>query len=277
MLKLLYITKDPAVALAAESAGVDWIFVDMEIRGKEERQGHLDTVISRHTVDDVRSLRSVLTKAQLLARVNPWGSDSRQEITETIDAGADIVMLPYFHTAAEVGAFVRSVDGRARTCLLLETPDAVRNLEAILAVPGIDYVHIGLNDLHLGYGLTFMFELFANGTVEKLAGKIRPARIPFGVGGVGRIGEGTLPATTILGEHYRLGSEAVILSRAFLDHDISADDEYLSRLFKDQVRKIRDYEEFLTRQDPQFFEANSTSLRDAVQTIVDSKVGSLAS
>jgi len=45
-LKLMYITNDAEIAKIAENAGVDWIFVDLEINGKEERQGHLDTVIS---------------------------------------------------------------------------------------------------------------------------------------------------------------------------------------------------------------------------------------
>lgn len=276
MLKLLYITKDPVVALAAESAGVDWIFADMEIRGKEERQGHLDTVISRHTVEDVRALRSILTNSKLLVRVNPWGEGSEDEITSVIDAGTDIVMLPYFHTASEVERFIQEVDGRAQACLLLETPEAVNNLEGILAVPGIDYVHIGLNDLHLGYGLTFMFELFANGTVENIAEKIQTTGIPFGVGGVGRIGEGALPATTILGEHYRLGSQAVILSRAFLDHAVTAEDIDMFQLFENEVQKIRDYEDLLTEQGPEFFKVNLEGLQGAVKEIVSNKLGPVA-
>ncbi|WP_214834823.1 hypothetical protein [Exiguobacterium sp. E4787] len=44
-LKLMYITNEPNIALLAEQNGVDWVFVDLELNGKEERQGHLDTVI----------------------------------------------------------------------------------------------------------------------------------------------------------------------------------------------------------------------------------------
>ena len=44
MLKLFYITKDPAVARIAQAAGVDRIFVDMEYIGKAQRQGGMDTV-----------------------------------------------------------------------------------------------------------------------------------------------------------------------------------------------------------------------------------------
>ena len=47
MLKLMYITGDPQIALIAEAAGVDRIFVDMETVGKELRQGGMKTVQSR--------------------------------------------------------------------------------------------------------------------------------------------------------------------------------------------------------------------------------------
>ena len=52
-LKLMYITNDPAVALLAEAVGTDWIWVDLETLGKAERQGHMDSVKSHHTVDDI--------------------------------------------------------------------------------------------------------------------------------------------------------------------------------------------------------------------------------
>ena len=64
---------------------------------------------------------------------------------------------------------------------LLETPQAVENLYSILAVSGIDYVHVGLNDLHLGYGLRFMFELLANGTVERICNRVKQRGYPSGL------------------------------------------------------------------------------------------------
>lgn len=44
MLKLMYITNDSTVAKIAVDAGVDRIFIDMEVLGKVERQGGMDTV-----------------------------------------------------------------------------------------------------------------------------------------------------------------------------------------------------------------------------------------
>jgi hypothetical protein len=54
MLKLMYITNDPKVARIAADAGVDRIFVDMEVMGKAQRQGHMDSVKSFHTFADIR-------------------------------------------------------------------------------------------------------------------------------------------------------------------------------------------------------------------------------
>lgn len=236
----MYLTNDPQVAAIAQAAGVDRIFLDLELRGKEERQGHLDTVISHHSIEDVRRLKAVLTSAQLLVRVNSMYAGSEAEINKVIADGADIVMLPYFKTVKEVSDFVSVCKGRVKTCLLFETPEAVEHIDEILAVPGIDEVHVGINDLHLGYHLNFMFELVANGTVEALCRKFAEKGIPYGFGGVGRPGSNVaLPAERILAEHYRLGSSQVILSRAFCDMSKIHDRSHLAEDFKAGVDDIR--------------------------------------
>ncbi len=249
-LKLMYITNRPEIALIAEHAGVDRIFIDMEYIGKAARQGGMDTVQNHHTPEDVRRIRGVLTAADLLVRVNPIheaaadGScgSSEEEIEEVLAAGADIVMLPYFKTAAEVRRFVQIVGGRARTMLLLETPEAADALEEILQVPGVDEIHIGINDLSLGYGRDFMFQLLADGTVERLCLRLRDTGIPYGFGGVAAVGTGTLPAEAILREHYRLGSSMVILSRSFCRTDPDTDPDQIRDRFETGVRVIRAFE-----------------------------------
>ena len=92
-MRLLFITRDPAIGLMAERAGVDWIFVDLEYRGKLTRQARRDTVISAHTVADVVAMRAVLTRAQLLVRVNPLGDWSAQEIDDVVAAGGNLDVL----------------------------------------------------------------------------------------------------------------------------------------------------------------------------------------
>lgn len=71
-IKLMYITNQPEVAKIAEKAGVDRVFVDLEIIGKLERQGHLDTVISRHSIADIAPIKDCIKSAELLVRSNPY-------------------------------------------------------------------------------------------------------------------------------------------------------------------------------------------------------------
>ena len=165
MLQLMYITNRPEIARIAESAGVDRIFVDLEYIGKASRQGGMDTVQSQHTLDDVRTISEVIRTAELLVRVNPIHEateeycSSQEEIDTAIQNGADIIMLPYFKTLLEVKQFLSCVAGRAKTMLLVETPESVNIIDDILQLKGIDCVHIGINDLSIGYRKKFMFEL----------------------------------------------------------------------------------------------------------------------
>ena len=247
-LKLMYITNQTEVAQIAQACGVDRIFVDMEYIGKKDRQGGMDTVQSFHTVEDIRRLRSVVDTAELLVRCNPIHeagdvySDSETEIREVIEAGADIIMLPYFKTVEEVEQFLQIVNGRTKTMLLVETAEAVSCIDEILELPGIDEVYIGLNDLSLGMKRKFMFELLADGTVEQLALKFRQAGYPFGFGGIASLGKGMLPAEYIIREHYRMQSSSVILSRSFLNTSLITDIEEIRRTFEEEVQKLRQYE-----------------------------------
>lgn len=247
-LKLMYITKDPAVAAIAEKNGVDRIFIDMEYIGKAKRQGGMDTVQLHHTPEDVHCMRSCLKKAALFVRCNPIHeaadgcTSSAEEIEAVIGAGADIIMLPFFKTAQEVETFLKLVGGRARTSLLLETPEAVACIDEILELPGIDEMFIGLNDLSLGYHKKFMFELLSDGTVEALAAKFHKKRMPFGFGGIAALGQGALPAERIIAEHYRLGSTAVILARSFCNTAKVRDLQEVEKIFAAGVPAIRSWE-----------------------------------
>ena len=216
-LETFLISNDPLLAREAELAGVDTIFVDLEIIGKELRQSNLNTVISRHSLDDVKLIRNAVSIASVLVRVNPINANSKKEIDDCILHGVDSIMLPYFKEVWEVEAFIKIVDSRVKTVLLLETKDAVENVESIVGLPGIDYVHIGLNDLRISYGYTNMFDAYFNGVLDKLSGVFNLNGIPFGIGGIARIGADFSPAPVdVISEHARLGSSGVILSRSFV-------------------------------------------------------------
>lgn len=272
MLKLMYITNRPEIAQIAETAGADRIFVDMEYIGKTERQGGMDTVQSHHTVEDVARIRGAIGKAELMVRCNPIHratseySSSAEEIDGIVKNGADIIMLPYFKSATEVKTFIDLVGGRARTLPLVETPEAVESIDEILDLPGMDEIYIGLNDLSLGYHKKFMFELLADGTVEKLCFKFRQKGIPYGFGGIASVGKGLLPAEKVIREHYRLGSTSVILSRSFCDVNKINHMGIISETFIDGIRKIREVEEECERHST-FFIRNEQEVEEKVRQI----------
>jgi len=269
----MYITNKPAVAEIAEASGVDWIFLDMEFIGKDARQGGLDTVQNHHTVEDIANIKAAVKKAKVLVRVNPIHEalpdypSSKDEIDASIAAGADILMLPFFKTIQEVKQFVRYVNGRAKTLLLMETVEAANLVDEILEVPGIDMIHLGLNDMHLELGMKFMFELLANGTVEKLGNKIKAKGIPFGFGGIATLDGGALPGSMVLKEHVRLGSSMVIVSRSFCNTDVVTDLNEVKRIFDTGISGLRALENEASRADATYLEENRKAVVAAVNKI----------
>ena len=289
----MYITNRPEIAQIAEENGVDWIFVDMEFIGKDNRQGGLDTVQNHHTMEDVRRVKASVKKAKVLVRVNPIHKammnadgtiaymDSKTEIESAIEAGADIVMLPFFHSVEEVKEFVYLVQQannqmehygnmRAQACLLLETPEAAILLDEILNVLGIDMIHIGLNDLHLAMGMKFMFQLLTDGIVEQLTKKIKAKGIPFGFGGIASLHGGALPGSYVLKEHYRLGSSMVIVGRSFCNTNVVTDLEEVRQIFKTGIAEIRALEaEAQAALD--YFDKSHSEVVEIVKNVIQNK------
>lgn len=276
MLNLMYITNNPGIAQIAENAGVDWIFVDMEFIGKDSRQGGLDTVQNHHTVDDVSNIKAVVQKAKVLVRVNPIHdalSDypaSNEEIEEVIKAGADIIMLPFFKTIQEVETFIGCVQGRVKTCLLVETPEAAAILKQIIEIPGIDMIHIGLNDMHLALKMKFMFQLLADGSVDKWANIIKSKGIPFGFGGLASLEGGAVPGRMILKEHYRLGSQMVIVSRSFCNTDKITNLGKVKQIFTNGIISIRNLEKEMPSLSLEDFKNNHETVCMTVNKIINS-------
>lgn len=272
-MKLMYITNNPVVARIAENAGVDWIFIDMEVIGKAFRQSGLNTVQNHHTVDDIKRIRKAVKKSKLLVRVNPIHDavdnypSSKDEIDASIEAGADILMLPYFKTVEEVKTFIHLVNGRAKTLLLLETVEAANLIDKILEVPGIDMIHLGLNDMHLELGMKFMFELLADGTVERLGDKIKAKGIPFGFGGIATLDGGALQGSMVLKEHVRLGSSMVIVSRSFCNTEIITDLNEVKRIFDTGISDLRALEKEASQADAAYLEKNRKAVVAAVNKI----------
>jgi hypothetical protein len=215
--KLCLITDDVAFAVEAEQAGIDRIMLDLERDGKAERQAGRGLFLSSHRIDSVARLKRSLEKATLVVRINPFGDRSQAEVDALADGGADFIMLPYFAGLAEARKFLELVRGRSRTILLVETASAARALEAIAAEPGVDEVHIGLNDLSISLGYDNLFTPICSGMIDEMAAVLRAARMPFGFGGIGRLSRRDLPVHPehMLAEQIRLGASRGWLGRTF--------------------------------------------------------------
>lgn len=238
----MYITNNEKLAVELEKIGVEIIWIDLEKNGKYERQKHLDSVKSNHLLEDIKKISPLLKKAKLMVRINPIYEGSKEEIDTAINYGADIIMLPMFKTKEEVQRLYDLINKRCQVILLLETKEAVKNLKEILEISEIKNIHIGLNDLSLSYGYKFMFQCLSEGIVENICSTLREKKIKYGFGGIANIGEGTLPAELILSEHFRLGSQQVILSRGFCKVNYEENSDKFLEIYRENFNLLKSKE-----------------------------------
>ncbi|MGZ2259845.1 hypothetical protein [Roseobacter sp. A03A-229] len=265
-LSLLMIVEDPAIAQFAADSGVDKLFVDLEIMGKAERQGHLDTVQSVQTVDTVARIREVVPDKHLLVRINPMHDGSKSEIDAVLDRGADSIMLPMFHDRDTLARFFDLLAARAEALPLFETVGALQALPSMVGDLPLTGLHFGLNDLHLERGDPMMFTPLAAGVLDASAIALSEAAVPFGIGGVARAGEGKVPPELLLGEHARLGSTGAILSRSFHRRAASLEALTANMDFAHEIGKLlKIYREFQSA-DPVALTENHARFLRAVET-----------
>ena len=158
----------PTIAEQLSHSGYDWLLVDTQHgpMGNETLSGMLAGISSGG--------------AMSLVRVGSYAD--RPGIQQSLDMGADGVLVPYINTAEEARAAVsccryptagtRSVyfpqrcmnkggllgyagDANANVVVALqvETADCIANIEEIAAVPGVDILFLGQNDLCMSMGL----------------------------------------------------------------------------------------------------------------------------
>ena len=158
----------PTVVEQLAHSGYDWLLVDSQHgpMGFET----LSTMISGISNGGAKSL------------VRVAGCHDRGGIQQSLDVGADGVLVPYINTAAEARQSVsccrypttgtrsvyfpqRSMNkggllGYAGTAndnvivaLQVETADCIKNIDEIAAVPGVDILFLGQNDLCMSLGL----------------------------------------------------------------------------------------------------------------------------
>jgi 4-hydroxy-2-oxoheptanedioate aldolase len=163
----------PTVAEQLAHSGYDWLLVD-----------------SQHGPMGYEKLSAMLSGignggAKSLVRVA--GYSDRAGIQQSLDMGADGVLVPYINTAEEARQAVsctrypttgtRSVyfpqrsmnkagllgyagqwNENAIVALQVETASCIENMEEIAAVPGVDILFLGQNDLCMSMGLYEKYE-----------------------------------------------------------------------------------------------------------------------
>jgi 4-hydroxy-2-oxoheptanedioate aldolase len=158
----------PTVAEQLAHSGYDWLLVDTQHgpMGNERLSGMLAGIGNGGATSIVRV----------------GGYADRPGIQQSLDMGADGVLVPYINTADEARAAVsccryptagtRSVYFPQRSmnkggllgyagaandnvivALQVETADCIRNIDEIAAVPGVDMLFLGQNDLCMSMGL----------------------------------------------------------------------------------------------------------------------------
>lgn len=246
MIKLLYITNNIIEAGIVDKLGIEWIFLDLEVHGKAERQAGRDTVLSNHSINDVDAIGRVIKKAKILVRCNPISHLSEQEFEQINDRSSNIdaVMLPYFSTPDEVQVFLDLLDtDHIKPILLVETMGAINNLTAILSMYPFEYLHIGLNDLHIERQTASMFEPYVDGLLSDVVSTLHMHKQRFGIGGIGKIGSDLSPSPkSVLNELVRLQSDGVILSRSFKGAFSERNAEQFEAKLSESIKALRRHE-----------------------------------
>ena len=279
---------DSCFARLADEAGVPVILVGdsmgMTVLGYDTTLNVTMGEMLSATAAVARAAKSAMVVADLPFGSYQCGEDEAvRNAVACIKAGADAVKLEGgarvsklirrlteagIPVLAHVGMTPQSVNEYGGFKRQGVTREAAEKLDEILSVRGIDEVHIGLNDLHLSLGEHFMFEPLADGPVDKLTGKIAAVGLPYGFGGIARIGYGMLPAEKVITEHYRLGSSFAILSRSFCNIGNITDEKEVREIFGRGVKSIRDFEDSLSGLTPSDYEENRLEVKRLVNEIV---------
>jgi 4-hydroxy-2-oxoheptanedioate aldolase len=166
-------SSSPTVAEQMAYSGYDWLLVDTQHgpMGHESLSGMLAAIANGG--------------AKSLVRVGSY--QDRPGIQQALDMGADGVLVPYINTAEEARQAVsccryptagtRSVyfpqrsmnragllgyagaaNANTIVALQVETADCIKNMDEIAAVPGVDLLFLGQNDLCMSMGLYEKYE-----------------------------------------------------------------------------------------------------------------------
>jgi 4-hydroxy-2-oxoheptanedioate aldolase len=163
----------PTVAEQLAHSGYDWLLVDTQ-------HGPMDH-------EKLSAMLSGIANGGAKSLVRVGGYDDRPGIQQALDLGADGVLIPYINTAEEARQAIsctkyptvgtRSVYFPQRSmnkagllgyagnfnkegiiALQVETASCIENIAEIAAVPGVDILFLGQNDLCMSMGLYNKYE-----------------------------------------------------------------------------------------------------------------------
>jgi len=203
----------PTVAEQLAHTGYDWLLVDTQ-------HGPMDH-------ERLSAMMCAIGSGGAKSMVRVSGYDDRAGIQQALDLGADGVLVPYINTAEEARqavsccryptagtrsvyfpqrstnkagllGYVPNANKNIIVALQVETASCIENIEEIAAVPGVDILFLGQNDLCMSMGLfeTYVFpemytskELFA--ATDKLIAAAKKNNIILGLFlfGTARVGE----------------------------------------------------------------------------------------
>jgi hypothetical protein len=211
-LELIVFEHERERAAALHEAGLRSFMVDHENRGKERRQLGADTEINAAPLSAIGPLAS-LGGVRVHCRVNAWSEGGAEDVRAAVGEGADRIYLPMAVGRGEVEAFLRTVNGHAEAAILIETRDAVQNVEAFADLP-LDAVFVGLNDLAISRGDAFIFSSIRDGLVDRVRAALPHVRLGFA--GVTCVDKGyPIPCRLLMSELAALRADFSFMRRSF--------------------------------------------------------------
>ena len=183
----------PTVAEQLAHSGYDWLLVDTQ----HGPMGYLE----------LSGMLAGIANGGAKSMVRVAGYHDRAGIQQSLDMGADGVLVPYINTAEEARQAVscaryptagtRSVYFPQRSmnkagllgyagsasdniilALQVETADCIKNIDQIAAVPGVDMLFLGQNDLCMSMGLFEKYkfpDMYTSPELQAATDKLRAA------------------------------------------------------------------------------------------------------
>ena len=203
----------PTVAEQLAHSGYDWLLVDSQ-------HGPM-------TYEKLSAMLSGISNGGAKSLVRVGGYNDRPGIQQALDMGSDGILVPYINNADEARQAVsctryptagtRSVyfpqrsmnkegllgyagaaNNNVIVALQVETADCIKNIDEIAAVPGVDILFLGQNDLCMSMGLYEKYEFphmytspELGAATEKLVNAARKNNVILGLFlfGTSRVGE----------------------------------------------------------------------------------------